>query len=210
MIEVKDDMKWTSENMKWYGDGNWKVGYVSGLKLGKREKNSKNPDIAHHNWSPATLRLELKTTIGPDERGRLHYYTVTIHNKMWPWSEKIWWHTGHLRSPLKNDRLFEFFFNCVLIPLASPASDYWGGHQICSKLLSQRSYSRPHYSCVVLLSSDVRSEGSIAIVKKFDFDFFMIFGSTSLPQSKNVFYKKCLCVCPSVCLSVRRRSWSLN
>ena len=38
-----------------------------------------------------------------------------------------------------------------------------------------------------LLSSDIRSEGSIAIVKKFDFDFFMIFGSTSLPQSKNTF-----------------------
>ena len=38
-----------------------------------------------------------------------------------------------------------------------------------------------------LLSSDIRSEGSIAIVKKFDFDSFMIFGSTSLPQSKNVF-----------------------
>ena len=37
-----------------------------------------------------------------------------------------------------------------------------------------------------LLSSDIRSEGSIAIVKKFDFDF-MIFDSTSLPQSKNVF-----------------------
>ena len=44
--------------------------------------------------------------------------------------------------------------------------------------------------------------------------FFMIFGSTSLPQSKNVFQKKCLyvcvCVCVCVCLSVRRRSQSLN
>ena len=40
-----------------------------------------------------------------------------------------------------------------------------------------------------LLWSDIRSEGStgIAIVKKFDFDFFMIFDSTSLPESKNVF-----------------------
>ena len=44
-----------------------------------------------------------------------------------------------------------------------------------------------------LLSSDIRSEGSIAFVKKIDFDFlrfsnfFMIFDSTSLPQSKNVF-----------------------
>ena len=39
----------------------------------------------------------------------------------------------------------------------------------------------------LLLSSDIRSEGSIAIVKKIDFDFFRIFDSTSLPQSKNVF-----------------------
>ena len=33
----------------------------------------------------------------------------------------------------------------------------------------------------------LRGEGSIAIVKIFDFDFFMIFHSTSLPESKNVF-----------------------
>ena len=39
-----------------------------------------------------------------------------------------------------------------------------------------------------LLSSDIRSEGSIAIVKKFDFDFLMIFGSTSLHY--NVLKKK--------------------
>ena len=38
-----------------------------------------------------------------------------------------------------------------------------------------------------LLSRDITSEGSIATVKKFDFDSFMIYGSTSLPQSKNVF-----------------------
>ena len=38
-----------------------------------------------------------------------------------------------------------------------------------------------------LLPSGIRSEGSIEIFKKFDFDFFfMIFDSTSLPQSKNV------------------------
>ena len=44
-----------------------------------------------------------------------------------------------------------------------------------------------------------RSEGSIAIVKKFDLDFFMIFGYTSLPQSKNVFRKNvCVCVCVTV------------
>ena len=44
-----------------------------------------------------------------------------------------------------------------------------------------------HLACSFLLLSDIRNEGSIAIVKKFDFDFFMIFGSTSLPQSKNEF-----------------------
>ena len=38
-----------------------------------------------------------------------------------------------------------------------------------------------------LLWSEIRSEGSIAIVKKFDLDFCMIFGSTSLTESKNVF-----------------------
>ena len=38
-----------------------------------------------------------------------------------------------------------------------------------------------------LLSSDIGSEGSIAIVKIFDFDFLMIFDSRSLPQYKNVY-----------------------
>ena len=38
-----------------------------------------------------------------------------------------------------------------------------------------------------LLSTTISSEGSTAIVKKFDFDFLMIFGSTSLPQPKNMF-----------------------
>ena len=42
-------------------------------------------------------------------------------------------------------------------------------------------------SLLFLLSSDIRSEGSIAFVKKFDFDFFIIYDSISLPQSKNVF-----------------------
>ena len=37
-----------------------------------------------------------------------------------------------------------------------------------------------------LLSNDIRSEGNIAILKKFDFDFLMIFHFTSLLQSKNV------------------------
>ena len=55
-----------------------------------------------------------------------------------------------------------------------------------------------------LLSSDIRSEGSIAIVKKFDFDFLIIFDSTSL---KCVLEKMsvCVCVCLSVCLSVADR-----
>ena len=35
-------------------------------------------------------------------------------------------------------------------------------------------------------SSDIRSEGSIAIVKKFDFNFFMNFDSTSLPYLKKI------------------------
>ena len=39
---------------------------------------------------------------------------------------------------------------------------------------------------IFLLSSDIRSEGNITIVKKFYLDIFMLFYSTSLPQSKNV------------------------
>ena len=46
------------------------------------------------------------------------------------------------------------------------------------------------------------SEGSIAIIKIFDLDFLVIFQSTSLPQSKNVFYKKCVCVCVCLCVCV--------
>ena len=62
--------------------------------------------------------------------------------------------------------------------------------------------SRKNFLLSFLLSSDIRSEGSIAIVKKFDFEFLMIFHSTSLPKSKNVFWKKCLCVCVCVCVCV--------
>ena len=63
----------------------------------------------------------------------------------------------------------------------------------------------------LLLSSDIRSEGSIAIVKKIRIRFFlMIFDSTSIPQSKNVFQKKCLYVRTRACVSVCRRSQSLN
>ena len=35
-----------------------------------------------------------------------------------------------------------------------------------------------------LLSNDIRSEGSITIVKKLDLDFLMIFDSISFPHSK--------------------------
>ena len=47
-----------------------------------------------------------------------------------------------------------------------------------------------------LLSSDIRSEGSIAIVKIFDFEFFLWFFILHHSQSlKMCFRKKCLCVC---------------
>ena len=46
---------------------------------------------------------------------------------------------------------------------------------------------------VFLLSSDIRREGSIAIVKKIYFDLLMNFHSTSLPSSKSDL-GKCLCV----------------
>ena len=39
---------------------------------------------------------------------------------------------------------------------------------------------------LLLLSSDSRSEGSIAIVKIFDLDFLTSFHPTSPPDSKNV------------------------
>ena len=68
-------------------------------------------------------------------------------------------------------------------------------------------------SSLFLLSSDIRSKRSIAIVNIFVFEFLMIFHSTSLLQSKNVFYKKCMCVCVCVlcvcaraCVCVRVRA----
>ena len=48
-----------------------------------------------------------------------------------------------------------------------------------------------------LLSSDIRSEGSIAIVKNFYFDFLMIFHSTH-SQSLKICFRKNVCVCLSV------------
>ena len=37
--KMKDDMKWTNENMKLHkmGGGDWKLDSVGGMKLGKRE-----------------------------------------------------------------------------------------------------------------------------------------------------------------------------
>ena len=64
----------------------------------------------------------------------------------------------------------EYFVHILIEPLFLKSK--------ISKLLSLETF---------LLSSDIRSEESIAIVKKFDFNFLMIFGSTSLPQPKNVF-----------------------
>ena len=59
-----------------------------------------------------------------------------------------------------------------------------------------------------LPSSDIKSEGSIAIVKKFDFDFLMIFDYISFPQSKKMCFRKivCMCVCVCVCLTVAERT----
>ena len=45
----------------------------------------------------------------------------------------------------------------------------------------------PQISFLSFTFERLRSEGSIAIVKKFDFDFFMISDSTSLPDPKNAF-----------------------
>ena len=55
-----------------------------------------------------------------------------------------------------------------------------------------------------LLSSDIMSEGIIAIVKKLDFNFLWFFILPSLPQSKMCFRKM------FVCVSYSRRSKSLN
>ena len=46
------------------------------------------------------------------------------------------------------------------------------------------------------------SEGSIAIVKKIDFDYLKVFDSISLPHTKKVFEKMCVCVCVCVCARV--------
>ena len=62
------------------------------------------------------------------------------------------------------------------------------------------------YSCLLkvtktkipfLLSSDIRSKGSIAIVKKLDFDFLWFFILHHSHSLKMCFRKKCVCVCPS-------------
>ena len=75
---------------------------------------------------------------------------------------------------------------------------FFHGQSCCIPVLQRWSYARHSFAYLkwegelnmfmsYLISSDVRSEGSIAIVKKFDFDFFTIFGSTSPPTVENVF-----------------------
>ena len=44
-----------------------------------------------------------------------------------------------------------------------------------------------HACILILLSSDIRSEGNIAVIKKFDYDFLIIFDSISFPHLKKVF-----------------------
>ena len=82
---------------------------------------------------------------------------------------------------------------------------------LCSSLKVKDQYSQPyHWLCICftctnfqfLFSSDIRSGGSIAIVKKFDFDFFMVLGSISLPHPNKVFQNKCFCVYVCVCVCV--------
>ena len=59
-----------------------------------------------------------------------------------------------------------------------------------------------------LLSSDIRSKGSIAIVKKNLLRFFMVFDSISLHHYKNILEKMSVCVCVcvmSLCLTFAER-----
>ena len=69
--------------------------------------------------------------------------------------------------------------------LLSTESGFFGSSDKCEMCL--KIVGGNNYIFYVIYKCEIRSEGSIAIVKIFDFDFFMIFGSTSLPQSKNVF-----------------------
>ena len=83
------------------------------------------------------------------------------------------------------------------------------GFRFISSTNPQRLYTEFFYTLYItsfspfLLSSDIRGEGSIAIVKKFDFNFLMIFDSTSLPQSRNVCV--CVCACARACVCVCER-----
>ena len=83
---------------------------------------------------------------------------------------------------------------------------FWWFHTISKLYFQGDLYIQYLLNFGFLLSSYIRSEGSIAIVKRFDFDFLMIFDSTSLPHSKKSVLQKCMCVCQSVCLSDRRRT----
>ena len=60
----------------------------------------------------------------------------------------------------------------------------------------------PDVSLWFLLSSDIRSEGSIAIVKKFLFDFLWFLILHHSHSLKMCFRKISVCVCVCVCLSV--------
>ena len=79
-----------------------------------------------------------------------------------------------------------------------------------SEQISESMHFRTHVYWTFLLSSDIRSEGSIAILKKFDYDFFMNFHCTVYHSHglKMCFRKNvcvCVCVCLSVCLTVAER-----
>ena len=54
----------------------------------------------------------------------------------------------------------------------------------------------------------LRVKEILQLSKKIDFDFLMIFDSTELPQSKNVYLEKNVCVCTAwvcVCLTAADR-----
>ena len=73
----------------------------------------------------------------------------------------------------------------------------------CNKLIYSNKSRYVLMVNFILLSSDIRSVGSISIVKKFEFDIFMIFWFYITHSLKMCFSKN---VCVFVCLSVRHRS----
>ena len=83
-------------------------------------------------------------------------------------------------------------------------------NKISFKLGQRPINARKYVRCArtfYLLSSEIKSEGSIAIVKKFDFDLFMF----SIIYYSHILKKKCFIkISLCVCLSDRRRSQSLK